>query len=252
MSERHDLLVYDQMSAEELACVLRADLAAAEGAGLDMETLLYVMGLYADRQTVKPPLTAKEAYAAILREQRGTSPKSRFKLYRGCAIVAAAAVVVLALGCHTVANSRKIENWEPVFRQDSDYLMVSGNYCHEATQNVPTLAQRWYPQWLPEDYEQVRELRNDGYYGCFYQLCEGGEEHTWNIAFHALTAGQTIKFLKTPELVELYEHDGTEFYLYTNGQRNCAVGCLKGVVINVEGQLSREDLIRLIQSMSLR
>ena len=50
-----DKAIYDRMSEEELAAVLRGDLQDENG--LDMETLLYVMERYAHLQTVKPPKT---------------------------------------------------------------------------------------------------------------------------------------------------------------------------------------------------
>ena len=63
-----DKAFYDRMSEEELAFVLRADLEAEHSADLDMEMLLYVMELYAQRQAARPSKTAKEAGAAFLKE----------------------------------------------------------------------------------------------------------------------------------------------------------------------------------------
>ncbi len=250
LPERNHRSLYDQMSAEELACVLRADLAASDGSGLDTETLLYVMQLYAARQKIKPPRSAEESYAALLREQGLPQKECRSGRCGWRAVAAAAAALVLVLGVHFVAKSHSAETWEPVCRQNRDYLMVS-SYYPEPTMDIPALAQQWYPRWLPEGYERVRELRTDAYYSSFYQLAGGTEEDVLNISFRALTAGQTVKFYNNPERTELFAHGGVKFYLYTNVQRNCAVGSLNGVVIFLEGQISREELLQIICSMPL-
>lgn len=258
-----DKAIYDRMSEEELACVLRADLW--EEAGLDMETLLYVMELYAQRQAVKPPKTAEEAYADFRtkhlisggvsdsydQETEFMIKKRKAKLRKRRAVAVAAAVLALVLGAGMGVHSRQTSTWRPVYRHHRDCLVLTGNYGHEHTEHVPDLAHKWYPQWLPEGYERVRELHSDEKYMVHYQRGETWEEDTLNINFDALTRGETIKFYKNPEAAERFEHDGTVFYVYSNYERNCAVGCRNGVVISVNGKMTRAELLRIIQSMPL-
>lgn len=252
-----DKAFYDRMTGEELESVLRADLEAEEAA-LDMETLLYVMELYAQWQTVQPPKTVEEAYAAFLQNhlahenERMISIRERkARLRKRRAVAVSAAVLALILGVGMGVHSRHTSTWRPVYRHHRDYLVLTGNYGHEHTQNIPDLAHKWYPQWLPEGYERIRELHSDEKYMAHYQRGETWEEDTLNIDFDALTCGETIKFYKNPEAAEPFEHDGTVFYVYRNYERNCAVGCRDGVVISVNGKMTRAELLRLIQSMPL-
>lgn len=252
-----DKAFYDRMTEEELESVLRADLEAEEAA-LDMETLLYVMELYAQRQTVKPPKTVEEAYAAFLQNhlkhenERMISIKMRkARLRKRRAVAVSAAVLALILGVGMGVHSRHTSTWKPVYRHHRDYLVLTGNYSHEHTKDIPALACKWYPQWLPEGYERIRELHSDEKYMAHYQRGETWEEDTLNIDFDALTRGETIKFYKNPEAAERFEHDGTVFYVYSNYERNCAVGCRNGVVISVNGKMTRAELLRMIESMPL-
>ena len=260
-----DKAFYDRMSEEELASVLCADLETEEDTGLDMETLLYVMELYAQRQTVKPPKTAEKAYADFRKNyllSNGVSHSHdqetefmirirKTKLRKRRAVAVSAAVLILILGVSMGVHSRHTSTWRPVYRHYRDYLVLTGNYGHEHTQNIPDLASKWYPQWLPEGYERIREMHSDEKYMAHYQRGETWEEDTLNIDFDALTRGETIKFYKNPEAAERFEHDGTVFYVYSNYERNCAVGCRDGVVISVNGSISEEELIRIIESMPL-
>lgn len=267
MSDTQELTAYDQMSAEELASILRADFEAADGSGLDDEALLYVMQLYADRQLTKPMKNAREAYTAFtkdylpciddieLSDQESDSmiavKKRQAKLRNRRVVAATAAVLALVLGFSMGVNSRHTATWEPMYRHSRDYLIVSGNYGHEPTGKVPTLARQWFPEWLPDGYERVLERWNDGEYKLHYRRGESWGDDTLNISFNALSAGETIKFYKSPMPVTQRKHDGVVFYLYRNLQRNCAVGCLNGVVIFVEGKISREVLLQIIESMPL-
>ncbi len=259
-----DKAFYDRMSEEELASILRSDLET-EDTDLDMETLLYVMELYAQRQTVKPSKTAEEAYADFRKnyllsdsishshdqETEFMIRKRKTKLRKRRAVAASAAVLALILGVGMGVHSRHTSTWRPVYRHYRNYLVLTGNYGHEHTKNIPDLARKWYPQWLPEGYEQVRELHNDENYMVLYQRGERCEEDTLNIDLDALICGETIKFYKNPDAAERFEHDGTVFYIYSNYERNCAVGCRDGVVISVNGKISKEELIRIIESMPL-
>lgn len=249
MSTGRDLSLFDQMSEEELAHILRADLAESNGSGLDTDTLLYVMELYAGRQTTKPPRSARDSYAAFRRQQGVTAKKRdcRPKVWRQAWIIMAAMALILVLG--PSAYSNKVTTWKPIYQHHRDYRVLVCNSGHEQPVDIPVLAQQWYPRWLPEGYERVSEIWDDQEYINFYQFSNGGEFDTLIIRFGAITSGQRRHYFKNPEPTERLEHDGVEFYLYTNMQRNCAVGCLDGVVISVEGQISREELIRIIQSM---
>lgn len=261
-----NLSEYDNMTVEELTAVLREDLEAEDRSGLDDDTLFYVIQLYA-RKTDKPPKTAQEAYAVFLQDYlpKGAAPRLRkralkrmndaakrqFKLKRWRAMTVVLTVMVVVLAASITVSSRHTTSWEPVYRQERDYLILSGNHSFENTVNVPPLARQWYPRWLPEGYERIRNLHNTGHYLNHYQRRQSSEDDTLNINFDALTAGEVIRYFKNPDAAKQFEHGGVEFYLYTNMNRSCAVGCLDGIVIFVEGKISEEEVLRIVRSMPL-
>lgn len=260
---RHDFRDYEQMSAEELAAVLRADAEADSNSELDSETLLYVMKLYARRQKDKPVKTAQEAFASFRRDYlpRVNEPsvwteevliaKPPAKIKRWLPLTAAAAVLVLVLGVGTVGNSHLSKGGKPTYWQTRDYLVVSGNYNAEAVQNISEYAQQWYPQWLPEGYELTYTREDDESCGALYHYGAVAQEDSLNVTFRTLKASGAIRFSKNPEAAETFVHDGVRFYLYTNMERNCAVGCLDGIVISVNAKIPQEEIIRIVESMQL-
>lgn len=258
---------YEQMTTEELAAVLRADSEEGNGFELDSETLLYVMRLYAQRRTDKPAKTAEEAFAAFRRDylprvhepsvwtqedapvESAGKRHGNIKLWRSMAAAAAALALVLSLG--TLAQSHFNKAGRPIYWQNRDYLFVSSNFSAETVPNIPQIAQKWYPQWLPEDFEQVHSHCEDEYYGISYHRIGSGELDTLNIHFSAFDSGGTKRFFKNPEEAVFFIHDGVRFYRYTNVERVCAVGYLEGVLVFVDGMISEEELLHIVQSMQL-
>ena len=71
--------------------------------------------------------------------------------------------------------------------------MLVCNSGHEQPVDIPVLAQQWYPRWLPEGYERVREIWDNQEYINFYQVPDGGEFDTLIIRFGAITSGNLSK-----------------------------------------------------------
>ena len=254
---------YDQMTAEELAAVLRADAASDSASELDSETLLYVINLYAQRRTDRPTKTAREAFADFQRdylpraevssawlEEVPVLPKGPSKTRRWLSLVAAA-VLILVLGMGTFAHSQLSGGGKPVYRQNRDCLTVSDNFSSRTEPDIPKLAQAWYPQWLPEGYQLLRTSVNADHYNRLYHRSATDEEDNLNISFTALHSGQRMRFYKNPEVAKPFVCQGVSFYLYTNVDQHCAVGCLDGVVISVSGKISEGQILQILASMPL-
>lgn len=268
MSNERDLKqihsqTYEQMTAEELAAVLRADAEADSSSALDDETLLYIMRLYAQRQEEKPAKTAQEAFAAFQRDylprvnepsvwtEEELIPKPTAKIKRWLPLTAAAAALALVLGVGTIANSHLLKDSRPTYWQNGDYLVVSGNYNAAAARNISDFTEHWYPEWLPEGYE-LSGISGDGK-SChaLYQNGMTTEVSCLSITFQVLNASGVARFSKNPGNSKTVVHDGVQFHLYTNMGRNCAVGYLKGIVIYIDAPVSHEEIVRIIESMQL-
>ena len=262
LKQRHSQ-EYEQMTAEELAAVLREDAEAVPGSVLEDETLLYVMRLYAQRQKKKPAKTAQEAFADFRRDylprvnepsvwmKETRLPKPAVKLKRWLPLTAAAAALALVLGVGTLARPQLSKCGKPVYWQSRDYLMVGGNYNAAAARNILEFTKRRFPQWLPEGYELTGTIRDTQNGGVVYTYGSDTDERLI-ITFQARGESNVSRFCKNPGPSETLVHDGVVFHLFSNMEHNCAVGCVDGVVIAVTAKVSQEEIIRIIESMQLR
>ena len=73
--KNNDYSRYDALSTEELSEMLRLDSEAPEGNGLDIDTLLYITGVLAERE--KPDHTGKTAQQAWIAFQENYMPSER-------------------------------------------------------------------------------------------------------------------------------------------------------------------------------
>lgn len=248
---------YEQMTAEELAALLRRDLEAEPGSGLDDETLLHVMQLYAGK-TDKPPKTAREAFAEFQQDYlsqgedsatRDEAELHRRKTRRWRFVTTSAAVVTLVLCAGFCVRAGVFKGGQPTFCQNRDSLVVSGACGKDGTASVREIARQCFPQWLPEGYECVQNRWSDEFCAAVYYRGEMSQEDCLTVSVQAIGANQNVRFYKDPESAKTFTHDGVSFYLYHNAQWTGAVGCTDGVLISVNAKASEEEMLRIVRSM---
>ena len=259
---------YDQMTAQELEALIRADLEAEDSSGLDSETLLYVLQLYARLRPDQSPKTAQEAFAEFRRDyklrENGQFAVKQELSDRNCAsemhrqrtkswryITTAVAMVTLVLFAGLCVRAGVYKGGQAVYRQNRDCLWVSGTYSEIAEGQVLQTAKMCFPQWLPEGYECVQTRWNDEVYTTVYRKGDPTGEDCLTVTFQALRPAGRLKLYKNPEPAKGFTHDTVRFYLYTNTQWHCAVGCVDGVVFSIRGKVSDEEILRMVQSMEL-
>jgi hypothetical protein len=259
MSDRQRLILerYEALTATELGTVLCDDLKADGNRELDAETLLCVMQLYAQKQTDKPLKTAQEAYAEFCRDYMPQSAsehsskihrhKTRWWRY----MTTAAAVVTLIMCAGLGVRGWVVKGGQLVYRQDHGILLVQGAYREGTKGHVRRIAEESFPQWIPEGYECAQTDWDSDTYNTVYYRGDPAQGDCLSICYQAVTLGSAMRFYKDPEQAKVITHDGTKFYLYTNGPVTGAVGSFGGMVVSVNGKLSDEEMIRLVKSMHL-
>ena len=178
---QRDFSRYDALSTEELSEILRLDSETPEGNGLDIDTLLYVTGVLAERKkntnTGKTAqeawksfqqnyLDSKETYPAVAEEKKPVKTKNPWVRR----VAAAAAVLALLI---SVPLSAKALNWEDICNTivkwaketfsfvtgDFDGPEVRDNREFDSLQEALEFAKLptdMIPTWIPEGYVFVR------------------------------------------------------------------------------------------------
>lgn len=242
-----DFSKYDAMTSEELAQILRLDSEAPEGNGLDIDTLLYITGVLAEREKINNNTgkTAQEAWISFqqhympseeecLEVTEETKPvKSRNPWVRR-AIAAAAAVVLIV----AVPLTAKALNWEKIWTAVATWAKETFSFVREDQPEVddPSNADTCQytsleqalsetnrqdgliPTWIPDgfvldkiDVDETPMQRN------YVALYVKGERHL-NVCVRSYENNDPERVEINEDLVEVYSVSGVEYYIFSNDE----------------------------------
>lgn len=268
-----DFSKYDAMTSEELAQILRLDSEAPEGNGLDIDTLLYITGVLAEREKINNNTgkTAQEAWISFQQNyldsevEEETKPvKSRNPWVRR-AIAAAAAVVLMVAVPLTV----KALNWEEIWtavatwaketfsfvREDqpeADDPAISNTRQYNSLQQVldqMDVGSNIIPTWIPDGFVlenvDVRENPMQRYYVAIYG---NGDKHL-TISVRSYGENDPERVEINESLVEIYNASGIEYYLFSNNKRMSAIWVQDSYECNISGEITIEEIKMMIDSI---
>lgn len=262
-----DFSKYDAMSSEKLAQLLRLDSEAPEGNGLDIDTLLYITGVLAEREKINNNTgkTAQEAWISFqqhylssedeyLESTEETKPvKTRNPWVRRA--IAAAAVVVLMVA---VPLTAKAFNWQKIVDAVATWAKETFSFVQEDQPEVDTPCpanEKHYdslqqaleatdqeanmvPTWIPDgfvlDNVDVRENPMQRYYVALYLK---GDQHL-NICLRSYEDKDPERIEINEDLIEVYIALGVEYYIFSNDEdmlsaiwiQNSYEGCISGKI----------------------
>ena len=271
-----DFSKYDAMTSEELAQILRLDSEAPEGNGLDIDTLLYITGVLAERNN-NTGKTAQEAWISFqqnyldsedeplasieeIKTQKARNPWVR-------RAIAAAAAVVLIVGIPLTA---KAFNWQKLVDTVAKWAKETFSFVREDQPEVDPPATdntRQYesleqalsdtkrqdvsiPTWIPEgfvldkvDIDETPMQRN------YVALYVKGEQHL-NICVRSYEGNDPERVEINEDLVEVYNASGVECYIFSNDEdmlsaiwnQDTYEGC-------ISGKITIEEIKRMIDSI---
>lgn len=273
-----DFSKYDAMTSEELAQLLRLDSEAPEGNGLDIDTLLYITGVLAEREKTNNNTgkTAQEAWISFqqhympseeecLETEEVKPVKSRNPWVRRA--IAAAAVVALVVA---VPLTAKALNWEEIWTAVATWAKETFSFVREDQPEVDdpapgntrqydslqqTLEQMGVnsniiPTWIPEgfaldkiDVDETPMQRNH------IALYVRGEQHL-NICVRSYEGNDPERVEINEDFVEIYTVAGVEYYIFSNDEdmlsaiwiQDAYEGC-------ISGKITIEEIKRMIDSI---
>ena len=283
-----DLSRYNHMSTDELESILRADFERPEEEESDMEKILYITEVIAQRRAGQPTgryANVDEAWESFVdnylpeEDQAANRPdasagkrdntntkkfSSRFVktvLLRVASVVLAIALVAAA-GTVT-ASAFGFDFWAWLTTWTQELFGVQNPNFVPFDQELPAQLSELYssmkeygfpdhllPMYLPEGYEMgaVKYETNSGYVSLYCLLEKDGDSILFEYTLY-LSNQTTAGTQKDEDDPDVYEAGGVKYYIMTNDDTYYAVWTVDNVECFIYGVPSYGELTKMIRSI---
>lgn len=264
-----DFSKYDAMSAEQLAEILRSDSEAPAGNELDIDSLLYITGVLAERETGNSSKTAQEAWDSFqenyLPEQDTHTEKMQknakpWMRYAAAAAAVVALAVLIPLSTINAMKIKKMWNTEAIWG-NGHFAFVPESPTNHFDQNDPCIFETpqqvlpflnmdpaYYPTWVPERFEYEASSVNYSEYECTFVAEYYNENKTLTVSFRAYN-GIPAYHATDPEIIECYTVGGVDYYIFNNYHRLAAFCLRDNTECSITGEITLEELKAIIDSI---
>lgn len=275
--KERDFSRYDALSTEELSEILRLDSEAPEGNGLDIDTLLYITGVLAERK--KPTNTGKTVQEAWNSFQQNyldsedecpavtkeTKPIKTNKPWIRRMI--AAILVVVLLVC--VPLSVKALDWEDICntvvqwaketfsfirgdQRNADGPNAGDNREYDSLQEALELTGQDFsliPTWIPEGYvlEKI-DIDKTPVQKDYIAMYVKGEQF-YNICVRAYIESDPQRIEANESVVDTITTDKNEYYILSNNGLTSAIWTQDSYECFITGDLTVDELKQMINSI---
>ena len=268
-----DLTKYDEMTTEELEEILRLDAENTEGQESDVETLLYVTGVLAERRKKNGQTgnTAQEAYEIFKQHYmpeidnkdsvpaKGDKLKTRSLRWMRSLVAAAAAVVILLSGVVT-AEAYGVDVWKAVVQWTQDTFHFGSWGDSGSNNNLPYASLQeamekgntptWLvPTWIPDGYKLTEITVTQNPAKKIYRAKYTNEEHAFLITVRDHLGDDPVYVEQSEGLVEEYEVTGITYYLFENYDNVKAVWITDSYECYISGNVTIQELKQMIESI---
>lgn len=269
--------MYDTMTTEELEDILRLDAQLSEAKESDIEKLLYVMEVLANRKngnnTGKTAQQAWESFQSnYLSEEEDSSvdilqqkpgKPSVLWLRR---MIAAAAILIFVVGIPLTVNAigwEKIcevfakwtkETFSFVSDEEAQVREPTPEYASNCEELQEFLAKnkidtKLVPTWIPEGYEPEKMEKDVTPAQETYMALYRSSEKKLRIYVRSYLQGDPEKVEINDDLLEIYEVSGVQYYIFSNMDQLRAVWVVGSYQCNISGDLSVEEMRMMIDSI---
>lgn len=271
-----DFSQYDTMETEELEHILRLDAEAPEGAESDTELLLYVMEVLASRRnntniTGNTAQQAWESFQKYYMPEECLDVESKKECKRIAApwvrrIIATAAVVALivfipitakAFGQEDIWNviaHWAMETFSFVNGENSEISEPDINHKEEYTSLQELLADynrddSIVPSWIPDGYtlekieQDITPVRES------YRATYKNNERILKIRIQTYLDNDPGIIEINEDLIEVYESNGIEFYIFSNHNQNRTVWITDSYECYIAGDISIDEMKKMIDTI---
>ena len=275
--KERDFSRYDALSTEELSEILRLDSEAPEGNGLDIDTLLYITGVLAERKkSTNTGKTAQEAWSSFqqnymesedacpaVTEEKKLAKTGKPWIRR---MIAAILVVVLLV---SVPLSAKALNWEDICNTvvqwaketfsfiRGDWRNVDGPNAgdsreYDSLQQALELTGQDFnsiPTWIPDGYVLERIDIDKTPIQKSYVALYVKDGRLLNISVRFLIETDPQGQEANKDIIETYIADGNEYYIISNNERIGAMWTKDSYECFISGDLTVDEIKQMINSI---
>lgn len=269
--ENRDFSMYDEMETEELEEILRLDAEAPEGAESDVELLLYVMEVLAERRK-KANITGNTAQEAWKSFEQNYMPEDALETQpkpaksRGVRrLIAAAAVIVLVVLIPVSAKALKLDKlWNVVAKWAKEtFSFVCGvddvdGPSPDRKEEVTALQQMLkdsnrdaaiVPTWIPDGFVQEKIIKDitpiQETYVAFYL----NGDNALKMRIHIFLEEDIHSIEIEDDYTEIYSVSGTDYYIFKNEDQCRAVWITGMYECMISGDLSVDEIKLMIDSI---
>lgn len=267
---------YDSMPTEALEEILRLDAEAPDEQESDTELLLYITGVLANRRrnTDITGNKAQEAWESFQKnyldeeclEDMQEPKKNRTATLWLRRLIAAAAVIVLVVCLPLSANAFGWEDiWNIFARWAKETFSFVSEESAEVSEPSPTHKEEFaslqelladckrdasiVPTWIPEGFVLEKIERDITPVQEVYRALYVNEEDEIEIRIQTYSQGDPGKVEINEELIEIYVHSNTEYFLFTNNEHMHAIWTKDSNECYIAGDLTIEEMKLMIDSI---
>ena len=267
-----DYSIYDLMETAALEEILRQDAEAPEGEESDLELILYVMEVLAERRKRNGDFTGKtaeEAYESFIQhylpEVEELENKKRRPMLRLRRMAAAAAVVAVIFVGSFTAKAFGVDIWnivatwaeETFHLGDANHVEI-GRPDPEDESQYTSLQQALIennsdpsivPTDIPDGYDlSTVDVLVNPMQKKFLAIYNNGEKRM-KITVQSYLDGYPEQIEQTEGLIEVYQCDGIDYYLFDNYELTKAAWITENYECYIAGEISVEEMKAMIDSI---
>ena len=261
-----DFTIYDSMATQELEEILRLDAEMPEGQESDIDKILYIMEVLAERKRNNSHTgkTALEAYESFKQNYMPETDNNvipiKTKRKSPCwlrSLAATAAVLAILLTGAVTAKAFGFDIWKAVVQWSQEtFHFGDGGADNSLTYtslqdalekgNVPT----WLaPTYIPEEFVLLEIDVQKTPYKKIYRAKYAKAEQVLIIVVRDYLDGDPAYVEQSEGFVEEYEVSGITYYLFSNQEQNRAVWLYDSCECDISGDVTIEELKEMIDSI---
>ena len=264
-----DFAKYDSMATEELEEILRLDAEMPEGQESDTEKILYIMEVLAERKrnTSHTGKTALEAFESFKQNYMPETDNNiiSIKTHRRCpcwvrSLTATAAVLAILIAGSVTAKAFGFNVWKAVIQWTQETFHFGdwgksepkSDLAYDSLQDAleqGKITTPLAPTWVPDGYEladvQIEQTPQKKTYTAKYAR---GEQTLMITVQDHLKKGP-VYAEQSEGLVEEYKVLGITYYLFSNYGMNRANWLYESYACDISGDVTIEELKKMIDSI---
>jgi len=269
---------FSSLSEQELKNLLMTDFQSIDGEILTAEDIDMILGIILEREKIAGIPTENDVEKSWkffaenylpLAEQDITlydyptnsfqpKRKEKKKIFRVKNIAAASLFFCIALGAFsTTTNARELfahmANWtkDTFWFSHSEEANVSLKAEFDTVFSPMEIPEYLLPTWIPDHFMKVSEsgydLKGQKQKSFFYESDSSSDFFSISVSY--LRSNPTVIYEKDTEEEVIYQKDRVDYYIMSNLNTITAVWKVGSFECQISGNIEREDLIKMIDSI---